>query len=363
MNKIAVVGYHATGSGVIDDLLRELDNTSFTAYNAELRILHDPDCISDLEYHIVKDPHRSGSGLAIKRFINYCKTETRMEERIFGDKWMLLVTSYAESLCIHKYKGWMSCETQLLPIRTRLVGKIKKAFFYVLRQKPFSNIFPTSFQRPRWYNYYPNITTYYANLSENEFLEKTKSFVESLCNIINVDKKEFVVLNQFTSSHNPMRDLRYVDDMKVIIVDRDPRDLFVHNVIMKDHRLPSDPLKFAKQYRLMRKRCAEEDPAKVLHVQYEDMIFKYDETVPVIMDFLGIDASHHIKKKTCFKPGVSINGTQLWIYKATKYVNEIQIIEKELPDMLYVFPDESVRNMIINEVDTKTALKEYATKH
>lgn len=363
MKKIACVGYHATGSGVIEDLLRELDNTAFTEYNAELRILHDPDCISDMEYHIVTDPHRSGSGLAIKRFLEYCKREARMEEKIFGDKWMDLVSNYANSLCCHKYKGWMSCESQLFPMCSRIIAKAKKAFYYVLRQKPLVNILPYSIQRPRWYNYYPEISTYYANLDEEEFLQKTKTFIEELCCIINKDKKEYVVLNQFTSSHNPMRDLRYVNDMKVIIVDRDPRDLYVHNVSLKDHRLPSDPQKFATQYRLMRKRCAEEDTTKVLHVRYEDMIFKYDEMVPAILDFLGIAPSHHVAKKSCFKPGVSINGTQLWIYKAPEYAEAVKIIEKELPDMIYDYPGEAVRNKIISEVDENSALKEYATKH
>ena len=32
-------------------------------YEAELRILYDPDAISDLEYHLRKCPHRLSSGL------------------------------------------------------------------------------------------------------------------------------------------------------------------------------------------------------------------------------------------------------------------------------------------------------------
>ena len=78
MKKIACCGYHATGSGVIDDLLREMDNVACSEYCAELRILHDPDCISDLEYHIVTDPHRLGTGLALKRFFLYCKNHSQM---------------------------------------------------------------------------------------------------------------------------------------------------------------------------------------------------------------------------------------------------------------------------------------------
>lgn len=64
MKKIACVSYHGTGESVIDDLLCECNNVCHGTYEAELRILHDPDAISDLEYHLVECPHRLSSGLA-----------------------------------------------------------------------------------------------------------------------------------------------------------------------------------------------------------------------------------------------------------------------------------------------------------
>ena len=48
MKKIACVGYHATGAGVIDDLFREFDNVAQGQYEVESRLLQDPDGISDL---------------------------------------------------------------------------------------------------------------------------------------------------------------------------------------------------------------------------------------------------------------------------------------------------------------------------
>ena len=53
MKKIACVGYHATGAGVIDDLFREFDNVAQGQYEVESRLLQDPDGISDLEYNLV----------------------------------------------------------------------------------------------------------------------------------------------------------------------------------------------------------------------------------------------------------------------------------------------------------------------
>ena len=39
MKKIACVGYHGTGAGVVDDLFREFDNVYHGTYEAEVRLL------------------------------------------------------------------------------------------------------------------------------------------------------------------------------------------------------------------------------------------------------------------------------------------------------------------------------------
>ena len=77
MRKIACVGYHATGAGVIDDLFREFDNVAQGTYEVETRLLQDPDGISDLEYYLVDNPHRLNSGYELKRFLTYVKNTTR----------------------------------------------------------------------------------------------------------------------------------------------------------------------------------------------------------------------------------------------------------------------------------------------
>ena len=77
MKKIACVGYHATGAGVIDDLFREFDNVAQGMYEVETRLLQDPDGISDLEYNLVENPHRLNSGYALKRYIKYAGNTAR----------------------------------------------------------------------------------------------------------------------------------------------------------------------------------------------------------------------------------------------------------------------------------------------
>ena len=78
MKKISCVGYHATGSGAVDDYLREFDNIESANYGIESRFLQDPDGISDLEYNLIENPHRLNSGFALKRFLIFAREIARI---------------------------------------------------------------------------------------------------------------------------------------------------------------------------------------------------------------------------------------------------------------------------------------------
>lgn len=347
MKKIACVGYHDTGSSVVDDLLRECDNVAQGVAGAELRICHDPDGISDLEYHLVKDPHRLGSTLIIRRFIDYCKRYSRMTEKLVGDKWKNMYMNYINSLVKLKYKGWLDCDVLFFPIW-------KKKYLWFLTA--INHFLPQKIKKQRWYNFFPNEESYYSSLTEEEFLSKTKVFIDSICEKMNPENKEYIVLDQFASSHNPCNACRYTDNLKVIIVDRDPRDLYIHDVKMyKEHILAPEALDFAKQYRLMRREIIKDDSSIVLRVYYEDLIYKYEETTKLIFDFLGIDPLvHHIDKKKYFNPAISINGTQLW-KRFPQYAEDVQIISEELKEMLYPYPAnaDKIREDILRGVNVR----------
>lgn len=347
MKKIAVVGYHDTGASVVDDLLRECDNIANGTSGAELRVLHDPDGISDLEHHLVIDPHRLSSSLSIRRFLDYCDRQARMERKLVGSDWDFKVREFANSLICIKYKGWLEGDELFFPLW-------QKKYYWFLRAVNY--FLPKSIKKQRWHNFFPNEETYYSSLTEEEFIEKTKTFVNWICEKMNPEHKEYLVLDQFASSHNPCNACRYTDDLKIIIIDRDPRDLYIHDVkLYEEHILAPEALYFAKQYRLIRREVIKDDPSKVLRVYYEDLIYKYDDTIAKVFDFLGIDPSiHHVQKKKFFNPAISINGTQLW-KKYPQYADEVRIISEELRDMLYPYPAnaDEIRKQIVAGKDSE----------
>ena len=294
------------------------------------------------------------STLAIRRFIAYSKRQARQERKLVGAEWDQKAKEYAESLANIKYKGWLPGDVLFFPVW-------RKALYWVIRVYNF--VVPKPLKKQRWHNFFPNEETYYASLTEEEFIDKTKKFVDWICNTMNPENKDFLVLDQFASTHNPLNACRYTDNLKVIIVDRDPRDLYIHDVKMyEEHILAPEAKDFAIQYRRMRREIVKDDPEKVLRVRYEELIWEYDKTILKVFDFLGIDpAIHHIAKKKFFNPAISINGTQLW-KRFPQYSKEVEIIENELKDMLYQYPvnDEEIRAKIIAGGDIKKLQNAYA---
>lgn len=328
MKKIACVGYHGTGAGVIDDLFREFDNVEQGKYECESRMLQDPGCVSDLEYYLVENPHRLNSGYAIKRFLDYVKKTRRTYNKIFGSKWEQISEDYAKSLVKFEYNGyWFADIWHLNPLLR----------FYHLFRRALNKIKPKSLKEPSYYDYFPWIKSYHAVLTEEDFLCKTRKYVNELCAAMsNRADAEYIMLDQIMPPNSTERYLRYIDDVKVIVVDRDPRDLFISHSRGKDHVLPKDAHQFCVQYRDTRNKYGNIDSNKVMYVRFEDMIYNYEEMTKKVMTFVGIAPVHHTAPRTYFNPDRSIRGTRMW-EKYPEFASSIKIIEQELPDFLYEY--------------------------
>jgi hypothetical protein len=325
MKKIACVGYHATGAGVIDDLFREFDNVTQGQYEVECRVLQDPDGIADLEYNLVENPHRLNSGFAVKRFQNYVKRMSRTYRKIFGKEWESLSDEYVRSIVKINYRGYWHGDIWLLHPVLR---------YYHLFRRACSKIAPKKLKKPAHYNYFPWLHTYHAYMEEEAFLERTRDYMDRLCESMNREGKEYVLLDQLYAPGNIGRYVRYMRDAKVIVVDRDPRDVYINQRRAKEHTLPSDPYEFCVAYRDARVKISHAPEEVCMYITFEDMVQRYDEMLPKVMKFVGISPEHHVHKQTRFNPDVSVNNIRQW-ERYPEYEAAIKIIEQELPEFLY----------------------------
>ena len=327
MKKIICAGFHETGAGVIDNVFRECDNVCQGSYGAEVRFLHDPDGISDLEFHLVENPHRLSSAIAIKRFIKYAESQSRQISKVFGNGWRPFAKDFAESLALCKFKGYTNGDVLLLSDYQRNILFLKKGF---------NRLKPAKLRHPTWYNYLPNMITYYSRLDEDEFLNKVRDFTEDFAARVNNQDLEYVVLDQFVGVDNPARYLRYVKgDAFVYVVDRDPRDLYIHYQIRKDKVLPKDVKQFCVVYQSIREKTSPY-PDNVLYLKFEDLITNYKTSVDNVLSFAGIGKEHHIYPGRYFDPIKSSEGIRLW-ERYPQFNDEVAYISKTLPDYLYSY--------------------------
>ena len=328
MKVITCISFHGTGSGAVDDFLKEFNNCPSAPSDVECRFLQDPDGICDLEYNLIDNPHRLNSGYALKRYMRYVKERAYTYGKIFGRKWIEYSKEYVDSLTTEKFKGYWLGDLILLPAPL-------KAFYYFRRL--INKALPNSLKKPGYYNYFPNKEFLHSFVSREYFLEQTQNYVDKLCQLLNPDNCEFVLLDQLVSTSNIMRYVPYVKELRVIIVDRDPRDLYIQQCLVGDHVLPKDPAVFARVYRDQRQMVGDiPKDAPVLRVQFEDLIFHYDEITQQIIEFVGEHPENHIYKKEKFNPMVSKKNTKMWL-SHPEFKDAIEIIQDLLPEYLYSF--------------------------
>lgn len=330
MKIISCASYYGSGSSAITDLLSEYDNV-YSLTDSEFRFVHDPNGISDLEYNLVENFNRHNSGRALKLYkkkVDFYRGNflTQRYEKFFKGNWGKTSYKYIKALTDFEYRGsWeydLLDKGKIIYYCTAIVNKLLKKTIW--RKNP-----------ERFFNPLKNEITYCSHPSEDRFLRLTQEYIFELFNSISEGYPN-VVVDQVVPSSNLKRYLRYFKDIQVIIVDRDPRDIFcLEKYIWKDNLIPVDPVKFCKWYKYTRSTRKEELKNKnVKFIQFEDLIFKYDETVSEIEKWLGFSPDNHVKSKKFFNPEISTRNTKVW-EKLKVNPADIDFIENSLSEYLY----------------------------
>jgi len=98
----------------------------------------------------------------------------------------------------------------------------------------------------------------------------------------------------------------------------------------------SDVNEYISWYKSLRMHRNHEDlnNENIITINFEELIYEYEDTVIKICDFLNINIQEQTYKKKYFDPKISIKNTKLW-ESEHNYQNEIKSIEKELSKFLY----------------------------
>ena len=333
MRIITCASYYGVGSSSVTDFFSEFDGCASLG-DYELRFAEEPYGISDLEYNLIENNHRHNTSHAIKKFIKQSEffngSRFRKKYRkIFGDDYRKYTDEYVDAITELKSKSWWHYD-----LIER--GKFLCLLDFAIEKAHAKFISPVESRKTLFAR---NEIGYYSRISKEQFYEKTREYTNKLMTSANKSNASFMMVDQLVPPSNIKRYLNYFDDIKVIIVDRDPRDMFLLNKYPWREGIIPEPVEdFCEWYRITRAHRKEDDidSEKVKFIRFEDMIYNYDQTTKELMDFVGISKEQHVRPKTVFKPEVSIKGTNLTSeYPMAK--EEVEYVEKHLKEYLYPY--------------------------
>lgn len=339
MNVIAV-GYSGTGSSAILHLLSEYQGFDIAIKGSYEHVLfYIPDGLFDLEDRILRNNSIHMFDGAINRFYSAMKRLNDNDfgwfggyKRKYGNQFMQIVDCFIEEITQYKFEGYWSddfcyrasVKALLKDSVKKLCGKETGKYGYNLDR------FGDGIVR-------------YSFITSDQFYISAKKFVKSYCDMIRMGRKESLLWDQLILPQNLYRLDQYFEDTKVIVFDRDPRDMYVLSkyvwptIVNSAHLFPTNPKEFVDYYKSLKNSELPYTGSNVLRLHFEDLIYQYEITVRKIEEFLEIAPVYHTKVQEVFKPDVSIKNTQNFRMKPS-WIDEVQIIEEQMVNEIYPFP-------------------------
>jgi hypothetical protein len=224
------------------------------------------------------------------------------------------------------------------------------SIFSVLTRKQKYNLYESDSWEPSYKSYIDMAyTRLYNESSISNFIQKVQVFTTRLLKeLIKNDKNnyEFLLLDQAVPPISISKYLSYFSyTPKVIVVDRDPRDLYIANKTEWGSRyIPTESVdQFIHWYSLT--RAEHESNNNIMYIMFETLIYEYEKTLKEIYKFTGLNKSDHINKGKNFNPNLSIINTQIF-KKYPELTHDILKIEIELQKYCYNFFEENIEHQI-----------------
>ena len=306
---VTCASFGNTGSGIVTDYLLEFPSIHNPG-DYEFRFLQDYGGVSTLEDALLHNQHRMNTDIAIRDFIHYIEYQSgdllaKHYEKFFKGAFKKISYEFINKLIDVEWPGYWEHHQIIAP-------KTKRLFMYKLYPRIRRLL---GGNRKYIARYLPKSPMYFSNPEPEYFYQCVKEYMESLCESLDPQHKfDFIYFDQLLPPTNVNRYFNYCNNLKVVIVDRDPRDHYIDNYFYwREGWIPLDLDKYIALYRGIRKKLIfEPENSNILRIKFEDAIYHYDEFAEQVNAFLGLKKEDHLFPKRNFDPAISIKNTCLW---------------------------------------------------
>jgi len=331
---ISTCSFGSTGSSVITDYLKEYDNLHVMD-GTELTWVSAVDGIIDLDYHLNNPHNRTADSIrAIERYKKMCENKIPSFEKC-GISQVVFEKSLNEFLDAIVMASW---KWNTKPLKEEPF--LRKILINILIRTHFINKW--ELKNKRQWEGFPYVDVYFS-VKPNNFDVAVKKHIKDVLYAFGAKDNEHLVFDQLFPGNNPQSCFKYFDDPYAIVVDRDPRDIYVfgRTVLLKGiagHIMPLNDVKdFVVYYRSLRdNQPYKEKNDRILCLRFEDLVYHYDSTTKKLRDFLHLGENPN--PKSIFDPSMSMANTQLW-KRFPEFKKDVEYIERELKEYLFDFGD------------------------
>lgn len=341
--RVFAMGYSGTGSSAIVHLVKEYEKCQDDYDKAYEHVLfYAPHGLFDLEDAILNNNSIYHSDAAINDFYKEMKRLNDTDFGFFGgyqmrygDRFMKIVNEFVDELIEFRRKGgWSNDYVYKFNFKVLLKDIVRK----VLRRKikrPFGKVLCV--------DGHDDVVNFCFDTPE-QFYKKAKKFVDSYFEMIGYDEKKVIVTDQILQPQYLCKFINYAgENDRFIVVKRDSRDMFLNAKYIWSRNngwtiFPTNPEDFSFFYkRLLNTEKKIFDP-RILRINFEDLIYKYDETIKTIENFIGEEQlGAHVCPKAFFNPSQSIKNTQLFTI-CDEWLKESLVIKERMSEDIYAFP-------------------------
>ena len=351
---IGTSSFSQSGGSAITNILEEFSAFSVLRGGATFECTFFTENIFALETAL-----RIGAGIdkAVKTFLHHAlQTSNELDyKNNFGPEFLHYTIEYINSIT-ENYLGGVHKDydyTFLDPAERAIFSKAQKLYIYKYANRPYEAYEPYPWEPV----YTPFGTVYYGNCP-NDFYDKTQKYIEKVFFPLYERGKSYLLADSiYSATEITPQELMYYKNSKALIANRDPRDLYVINKeIYGEWFIPTWNVdRWIKYYRYRRqsiKPQKENNKDNILHLQFEELIYNYEESLAKIKEFLNLKDSEHTKKGQIFIPEKSQTNTQVF-RKYPQYLKDIEKIEKELPEFCYPYSEAQIRHFLPEEIKSE----------
>lgn len=315
-------GFGISGKGAYIDLFKEFEGYDCPPADFEFDLLRIKDGLLDLKHALVDNWSPVRSSVAIKRF-----RKTVIDLGANPSKWNIL-----QSLRISGARYNRMFDERFVEISMEYINSIIEDTYYGLSVFPMQDDSDINRIVKKILKKAGNQKAFYTEnyiVSGKNFETKTQEYLLKLFKTRDKENTSTYVLYNAFEPYNPLKSMKLFPSSKSIIIDRDPRDIYLSALEHKfPNDVPKDLITFVRRFKLFREKIVKSNSKDILYVTFEELILDYDKTVNKIFDFLDETSLVHKYPKKYFIPEISRKGIGMW--KNSPRQSEIDYIHEHL---------------------------------